>query len=61
MTMMKESAASIRVFQGIAGARAGLAGSGVQLAVVSSNSEHNVRLVLGPELSPLISLVRLAG
>jgi phosphoglycolate phosphatase len=61
MAMMKESAASIRVFQGIAGALAGLAGSVVQLAVVSSNSEHNVRLVLGPELSPLISVVRLAG
>jgi phosphoglycolate phosphatase len=54
MAMMKESAGSIRVFDGVDGALQALAGGGMQLAVVSSNSEHNVRRVLGPGLAALV-------
>ncbi|NHZ91757.1 HAD hydrolase-like protein [Massilia sp. CCM 8733] len=52
---MSENAASIALFDGVAGALRALAGAGVMLAVVSSNSEHNVRRVLGPELSALFA------
>jgi phosphoglycolate phosphatase len=55
MAMMKDSADSICLFAGIDDALRELAGGGVRLAVVSSNSEHNVRRVLGPELTGLIS------
>ena len=51
IAMMKESAASIAPFEGIEEALAALSSAGMQLAVVSSNSEHNVRTVLGPELA----------
>jgi phosphoglycolate phosphatase len=54
MAMMKESAHAIALFDGIADALRHLAAHGVQLAVVSSNAEHNVRQVLGPELAGLI-------
>jgi phosphoglycolate phosphatase len=33
-----------------------LHGAGIQLAVVSSNSEENIRIVLGPELCELIGM-----
>lgn len=54
MAMMKDSAHTIALFDGVAGVLRHLAAHGVQLAVVSSNSEHNVRTVLGPELAGLI-------
>jgi phosphoglycolate phosphatase len=52
--MMQENAHAIRLFDGIADALRHLHDRGVLLAVVSSNSEHNVRTVLGPELTALI-------
>jgi phosphoglycolate phosphatase len=55
MAMMQESAASIFLFDGIAEALRHLAARGVLLTVVSSNAEHNVRTVLGPELSALVA------
>jgi phosphoglycolate phosphatase len=55
MAMMQESAASIFLFDGIAEALHHLAARGVLLTVVSSNAEHNVRTVLGPELSALVA------
>jgi phosphoglycolate phosphatase len=54
MAMMKENAASIALFDGVAEALRHLAEQGVLVAVVSSNSEHNVRTVLGPELAGLV-------
>jgi phosphoglycolate phosphatase len=55
MAMMKENAGAIALFDGIAGALRHLHAQGVLLTVVSSNAEHNVRTVLGPELSALIA------
>jgi len=52
--MMKEHAHTIPLFDGVADALRHLAAREVRLAVVSSNAEHNVRQVLGPELSALI-------
>jgi len=54
MAMMKENAASIALFDGIADALRFLHAQGVRIAVVSSNSEHNVRTVLGAELAALV-------
>lgn len=54
MAMMRDSAHAISLFDGIADALRHLHGHGVLLTVVSSNSEHNVRTVLGPELAALI-------
>ncbi|NHZ82234.1 HAD hydrolase-like protein [Massilia sp. CCM 8695] len=53
--MMSENAASIALFDGVADALLALFDAGVVLAVVSSNSEQNVRRVLGPGLSSLFS------
>jgi len=53
MAMMKDSAHAIPLFDGVADALRHLAAQGVRLALVSSNSEHNVRQVLGPELAGL--------
>jgi phosphoglycolate phosphatase len=55
MTMMQDSADVIPLFDGIADALRHLHGRGVRLAVVSSNAEHNVRAVLGPELTALVA------
>jgi phosphoglycolate phosphatase len=55
MDMMKDSAHAISLFDGIADALRHLHGHGVLLTVVSSNAEHNVRTVLGPELAGLMS------
>jgi phosphoglycolate phosphatase len=55
MAMMQDSADSIHLFDGIDAAVRALAGSGMRLAIVSSNSEHNVRRILGQGLVPLIS------
>jgi phosphoglycolate phosphatase len=54
MAMMRDSAHAISLFDGIADALRHLHDHGVLLTVVSSNSEHNVRTVLGPELAALI-------
>jgi phosphoglycolate phosphatase len=54
MALMKENAASIPLFDGIGLALRSLADAGVRLAIVSSNSENNVRHVLGPDLEALI-------
>jgi phosphoglycolate phosphatase len=54
MAMMQDSAHAIPLFDGIADALRHLHDHGVPLTVVSSNSEHNVRAVLGPELAALI-------
>ena len=53
MAMMKDSAHAIPLFDGVADALRHLAAQGVRLALVSSNSEHNVCQVLGPELAGL--------
>jgi phosphoglycolate phosphatase len=54
MALMKDNVASISLFDGIGQALRSLADAGVRLAIVSSNSEHNVRQVLGPDLEALI-------
>lgn len=51
--LMRENAARIPLFEGIADVLHTLDREGVRLAIVSSNSEQNVRLVLGPHLSAL--------
>jgi phosphoglycolate phosphatase len=53
--MMRENAASVPTFPGIPDALRHLAAHGVRLAVVSSNSEANVRAVLGRELAGLFA------
>jgi phosphoglycolate phosphatase len=45
---------AIGIFPGVDPLLRQLAGQGIMLAVVSSNSEENVRRVLGPELAPLV-------
>jgi phosphoglycolate phosphatase len=55
MAMMKESAGAIALFDGVAEALRFLHARGVLVTVVSSNSEHNVRTVLGPELAALVA------
>jgi len=54
MAMMQDNAHTVPLFDGIAAALRHLHERGVLLTVVSSNSEHNVRAVLGPELAALI-------
>jgi phosphoglycolate phosphatase len=54
MAMMQDSAHMVPLFDGVAAALRHLHERGVLLTVVSSNSEHNVRTVLGPELAALI-------
>jgi phosphoglycolate phosphatase len=51
--LMRENAARIPLFDGITEVLHALDREGVRLAIVSSNSEQNVRLVLGPALSSL--------
>lgn len=53
--LMSQDAGSIRMFDGAADMLRDLHRAGVTLAMVSSNSEENVRLVLGPEISALFS------
>ncbi len=47
--MMGQSIARIRLFDGVRDVLRDAAGRGVQLAIVSSNSEENVRAVLGDD------------
>jgi phosphoglycolate phosphatase len=49
MTMMARDGAHVRAFNGVTGALRKLAESGMKLAIVTSNSEDNVRRVLGPD------------
>lgn len=51
--LMRENAEHIPLFDGIGEVLRTLDREGVRLAIVSSNSEQNVRLVLGPGLSAL--------
>jgi phosphoglycolate phosphatase len=51
--LMRDNAACIPLFGGVGEVLRTLAREGVQLAIVSSNSEQNIRLVLGPALSGL--------
>ena len=53
--LMAQDAGSIRMFDGAPEVLRGLHAAGVKLAVVSSNTEANIRVVLGPELSALVS------
>ena len=55
MALMQDSAHTIPLFDGVGEVLRHLAVRGVRLAVVSSNSEHNVRQVLGPELAGLVT------
>ncbi|MCA1248714.1 HAD hydrolase-like protein [Massilia sp. MS-15] len=51
--LMRENTTRIPLFEGVDAVLQALDGAGVRLAIVSSNSEQNVRLVLGPQLSAL--------
>ena len=51
--LMRDNAARIPLFDGIREALHTLDRAGVRLAIVSSNSEQNVRLVLGPVMGGL--------
>ena len=51
--LMRDNAARIPLFDGVGDVLHALNREGVRLAIVSSNSEQNVRLVLGPVLSGL--------
>jgi phosphoglycolate phosphatase len=51
---MKQNTDGIALFDGVDAALRALHAQGVRLAVVSSNSEHNVRKVLGQELPALV-------
>src|SRR5690242_9667860 len=57
VSLMANGGADIRAFTGIAEVLPVLARGGLKLAIVTSNSEHNVRRVLGPEVMAHISLV----
>ena len=54
-TLMRENADQVRLFPQVDHALRELARGNVQLTIVSSNAEDNVRQVLGPDLSSLIS------
>ena len=54
-TLMRENADQVRLFPQVDHALRELARGNVELTIVSSNAEDNVRQVLGPELAPLIS------
>lgn len=53
--LMRQSTDGLALFDGIADALRALHAAGVRLAVVSSNSEDNVRRVLGPQLAALVA------
>ena len=54
-TLMSENAEQVRLFPQVDHALRELARGHLELTIVSSNSEYNVRQVLGPELASLIS------
>ncbi|MFC5410211.1 HAD hydrolase-like protein [Larkinella bovis] len=53
--MMASAIDEIRLFDGVPALLRQLAEKGVQLAIVSSNSEENIRRVLGPEHASLMA------
>jgi phosphoglycolate phosphatase len=53
---MSRDADQIRLFEGAGDLLRRLQGGGITLAIVSSNSEENVRRILGPENAALISI-----
>lgn len=53
--MMRNDAGSIRMFDGVPEMLKAVHAAGAKIAIVSSNSEENIRIVLGPELCGLIS------
>jgi phosphoglycolate phosphatase len=55
IALMRENAAQIPLFDGMRDVLESLDRAGMRLAIVSSNSEQNVRLVLGPALSALFA------
>ena len=55
IALMRQSAASIPLFEQVGETLLYLANQGVLLAIVSSNSYDNVNLILGPEKAALIS------
>ena len=55
--LMARNTGQIALFDGIPALLRDLAGAGVELAVLSSNSRDNVQAVLGPGLTALISHV----
>jgi len=54
IALMRDNVTAIKPFDGVSEVLSHLASSGVTLAIVSSNSEENVRAVLGPESARLI-------
>jgi len=54
-TLMRENAGQVQLFPQVEHALRELARGDIQLTIVSSNAEDNVRRVLGPDLSALIS------
>lgn len=54
--LMTADAGRIAMFEGVPEMLHTLHASGVRLAIVSSNSEENVRIILGPELCGLVSM-----
>ncbi|WP_080058055.1 HAD hydrolase-like protein [Spirosoma aerolatum] len=56
--LMGDNIHQIQLFDGITDLLKQLASQGVQLAIVSSNSEENIRRVLGPESASLIRYYR---
>jgi phosphoglycolate phosphatase len=54
--LMSRDADQIRLFEGAGDLLRRLQGGGITLAIVSSNSEENVRRILGPENAALISI-----
>ncbi|NEU68376.1 HAD-IA family hydrolase [Spirosoma agri] len=55
MQRMAQDIDQIRLFDGIPELLTTIASQGVQLAIVSSNSEENIRRVLGPDCASLIT------
>ncbi|GAB4029933.1 HAD hydrolase-like protein [Spirosoma gilvum] len=56
--LMGDNISQIQLFDGITDLLKQLASQGIQLAIVSSNSEENIRRVLGPENAALIRYYR---
>lgn len=53
--LMAKDIEQIQLFEGIPDLLKQLANQGVQLAIVSSNSEENIRRILGPQTAALIT------
>jgi phosphoglycolate phosphatase len=53
--LVAEHAQKIPLFPGVEDLLSGLAGKGVKIAMVSSNSEANVRRILGPACADLVT------